>query len=184
MRESSYYLELGHWFMSLYNDDGQAQTVEMTATVSHDLTSSCPRGCSGNGECVLGYCHCNTGFDGPDCSQSKSFLSSTTYLDNTLTFVSPLQVLAPCCAVTMVSTRTGGVVVIPVGKEQNVQFITTNVKFLTVTTRGTVSVESASVPQDIQGSSVRKVMNNKSSPIYCLNFCPEWQFSSNGADCY
>ena len=78
-----------------------------------------------------------------------------------------MQVLVPCCAVTMVSTRTGGVVVIPVGKEQNVQFITTNVKFLTVTTRGTVSVESASVPQDILGSSVRKV-NKQLNLRICL----------------
>jgi len=73
----------------------------------------------------------------------------------------------------MVSTRTGGVVVIPVGKEQNVQFITTNVKFLTVTTRGTVSVESASVPQDILGSSVRK-LTVKTQLVLAMDFvCPD-----------
>jgi len=70
MRESSYYLDMGHWFLSLYNDAGDPQTLEMTASVAHDMTSSCPRGCSGNGECVLGYCQCNPGYDGPDCSQS------------------------------------------------------------------------------------------------------------------
>lgn len=43
----------------------------MTASVSRDLTSACPRGCSGHGECVLGTCECAPGYDGQDCSLSK-----------------------------------------------------------------------------------------------------------------
>lgn len=73
-REASYYLDSGHWFLSLYNDGASAQTLEMAATLSADLTSACPRGCSGNGECVMGHCQCQAGYDGTDCSQSKHLL--------------------------------------------------------------------------------------------------------------
>ena len=60
--------------------------MEMTATVSNDLTSACPRGCSGNGECVLGHCQCNPGFDGPDCSLSKfdTFIKLYPFKNSTL----------------------------------------------------------------------------------------------------
>ena len=70
-REASYYLDTGHWFLSLYNDAAQDQMVQMTASLSRDLTSACPRGCSGHGECVMGICHCAPGYDGQDCSLSK-----------------------------------------------------------------------------------------------------------------
>ena len=67
----SYYLETGHWFVSVYNDDGRNQELSFVARVSPELTRNCPRGCTGHGECVLGQCKCDTGFDGPDCAQSK-----------------------------------------------------------------------------------------------------------------
>jgi hypothetical protein len=70
-RSASYYLAAGHWFLSLYNDDGDAHEISFVARVSSELTRNCPKGCSGRGECVLGKCQCNTGFDGPDCAQSK-----------------------------------------------------------------------------------------------------------------
>jgi hypothetical protein len=31
----------------------------------------CPSGCQGRGLCVLGFCHCNVGFYGADCSLVK-----------------------------------------------------------------------------------------------------------------
>ena len=65
-KNTSYYLESGHWFISLYNDDGESKPVRFVATVSEDMTRNCPRGCSGRGDCVLGRCQCRTGFDGPD----------------------------------------------------------------------------------------------------------------------
>ena len=70
-KNTSYYLESGHWFISIYNDDGESKPVRFVATVSEDMTRNCPRGCSGRGDCVLGRCQCRTGFDGPDCGQSK-----------------------------------------------------------------------------------------------------------------
>ncbi|XP_052130020.1 teneurin-m isoform X6 [Frankliniella occidentalis] len=69
-KEVSHYLEQGHWFLSLYNDDGDPQEVSFMAAVSEDLTTNCPNGCSGKGECILGHCQCKPGFGGEDCSES------------------------------------------------------------------------------------------------------------------
>ncbi|XP_066954350.1 teneurin-m-like isoform X2 [Macrobrachium rosenbergii] len=63
------YLEQGHWFLSLYNDDGDPQEVSLTGDVSTEYTEGCPKGCSGNGDCILGSCQCHPGFAGPDCTQ-------------------------------------------------------------------------------------------------------------------
>ncbi|XP_050443334.1 teneurin-m isoform X2 [Adelges cooleyi] len=70
MKEVTHYLEPGHWFLSMYNDDGDMTMVTFSATVSQEMTLSCPNGCSGKGECLLGHCKCNPGFGGDDCSDS------------------------------------------------------------------------------------------------------------------
>ncbi len=70
-RKSSYYLERGLWFVSLYNDDPRPQRLTVQARESPELTRDCPSGCGGRGECVLGRCQCQAGFDGPDCGQSE-----------------------------------------------------------------------------------------------------------------
>lgn len=64
-------MEPGHWFVSLYNDDGDEQEITFYAAVAEDMTANCPSGCSGNGQCLLGHCQCNPGFGGDDCSESK-----------------------------------------------------------------------------------------------------------------
>ncbi|XP_050057252.1 teneurin-m isoform X3 [Aphis gossypii] len=69
-KEVTHYLEPGHWFVSMYNDDGDLTTVTFSASVSEDMTLSCPNGCSGKGECMVGHCQCNPGFSGDDCSDS------------------------------------------------------------------------------------------------------------------
>ncbi|XP_040567553.1 teneurin-m isoform X3 [Lepeophtheirus salmonis] len=69
-RKVSYYMESGHWFISLYNDDGDPQEIEFTSRVAEELTRNCPKGCSNHGECVLGQCQCASGYEGPDCSES------------------------------------------------------------------------------------------------------------------
>ncbi|KAJ6650031.1 Teneurin-m, partial [Pseudolycoriella hygida] len=69
-REVTRYMEPGHWFVSLYNDDGDEQEVTFYASVAADMTQNCPNGCSGNGQCLLGHCQCNPGFGGDDCSES------------------------------------------------------------------------------------------------------------------
>ena len=76
-KTASYFLPAGHWFLSLYNDDGDANEVSFVARVAPELTRNCPKGCSGRGECVLGKCQCHAGFDGPDCGQSKCIESSS-----------------------------------------------------------------------------------------------------------
>ncbi|XP_048512198.1 teneurin-m isoform X2 [Athalia rosae] len=69
-KEVTHYMEPGHWFLSLYNDDGDPQEVAFIAVVAEDMTHNCPNGCSGKGECLLGHCQCNPGFGGEDCSDS------------------------------------------------------------------------------------------------------------------
>lgn len=64
-------MEQGHWFLSLYNDDGDPQEVTFVAAVADDMTHNCPNGCSGKGECLMGHCQCNPGFGGDDCSESE-----------------------------------------------------------------------------------------------------------------
>lgn len=69
-KEVTHFMDPGHWFLSLYNDDGDAQEVSFVAIISEDMTQNCPNGCSGKGECLLGHCQCNPGFGGDDCSES------------------------------------------------------------------------------------------------------------------
>jgi hypothetical protein len=69
-KEVTHFMDPGHWFLSLYNDDGDAQEVSFVAVISEDMTQNCPNGCSGKGECLLGHCQCNPGFGGDDCSES------------------------------------------------------------------------------------------------------------------
>ena len=71
-KEVLHYMEPGHWFVSLYNDDGDPQEATCLISQARDMTLSCPRGCNGNGECILGRCQCKSGFGGDDCSDSKS----------------------------------------------------------------------------------------------------------------
>ncbi|XP_052564667.1 teneurin-m isoform X3 [Culex pipiens pallens] len=69
-REVTRYMEPGHWFLSIYNDDGDAQEITFYGAVAEDMTQNCPNGCSGNGQCLLGHCQCNPGYGGDDCSES------------------------------------------------------------------------------------------------------------------
>ena len=83
-------MEEGHWFVSVYNDDGAEHDVEMVPRNSQvrihtglnkhmphnmqELTEGCANGCHGHGDCVLGKCQCHPGFDGDHCSQSRAGL--------------------------------------------------------------------------------------------------------------
>ena len=53
-----------------------AQEVSFVVRVSQELTQNCPQGCNGRGQCVLGRCQCEAGYDGPDCGQSKSIVTN------------------------------------------------------------------------------------------------------------
>lgn len=80
-------MEQGHWFLSLYNDDGDPQEVSFVAAVADDMTHNCPNGCSGKGECLMGHCQCNPGFGGDDCSESKYIFTILRNLHLTNCFV-------------------------------------------------------------------------------------------------
>ncbi|XP_026326587.1 teneurin-m isoform X2 [Hyposmocoma kahamanoa] len=69
-KEVTHYMEQGHWFLSLYNDNGDPQEITFVAMVAEDMTHNCPNGCSGKGECLMGHCQCQPGFGGEDCSES------------------------------------------------------------------------------------------------------------------
>ena len=95
-KTATYFLPAGHWFLSLYNDDGDANEVSFVARVAPELTRNCPKGCSGRGECVLGKCQCHAGFDGPDCGQSKCKESNSVHLTtNDSRFRLPYYII-PC----------------------------------------------------------------------------------------
>ncbi|CAB3228851.1 unnamed protein product [Arctia plantaginis] len=69
-KEVTHYMEQGHWFLSLYNDDGDPQEITLLANTADEMTHNCPNGCSGKGECLMGHCQCQPGFGGDDCSKS------------------------------------------------------------------------------------------------------------------
>lgn len=81
-KEVTHYMEQGHWFLSLYNDNGDPQEITFVAMVAEDMTHNCPNGCSGKGECLMGHCQCQPGFGGEDCSESKSHFNSRFYSVN------------------------------------------------------------------------------------------------------
>ncbi|XP_023328170.1 teneurin-m [Eurytemora carolleeae] len=64
------YLEEGHWFVSLYNDDGEPQPVEILLADSQGA-DGCGNDCNGHGDCKNGRCNCDPGFDGENCTESK-----------------------------------------------------------------------------------------------------------------
>ncbi|XP_028967535.1 teneurin-m [Galendromus occidentalis] len=68
--ELIHYLEAGTWYLSIINDDFLETTMAVTATVASDVSSDCPNGCSGHGNCEMGKCKCHPGFSGSDCSDS------------------------------------------------------------------------------------------------------------------
>lgn len=64
------YLDVGRWFLSIYNDELLAHPVQLIVAEAEGIITSCPNECSGHGSCYLGKCDCIDGFQGIDCSKS------------------------------------------------------------------------------------------------------------------
>jgi hypothetical protein len=67
------YLDTGRWFLSVYNDDLRPHEVVLLVEEAEGISTACPNDCSGHGSCYLGKCDCIDGYEGIDCSKSKSF---------------------------------------------------------------------------------------------------------------
>ena len=82
-RTETFFLESGHWFVSLYNDDGAPHQVQLEVRGGDaaaadrergdagDQLTECRGGCGGRGACVAGRCVCEAGYDAETCTESK-----------------------------------------------------------------------------------------------------------------
>ncbi|XP_077381395.1 teneurin-3 isoform X10 [Festucalex cinctus] len=64
------YLDTGIWHLAFYNDGRSTEQVSYN-TIFIESIMECPQNCHGNGDCLLGICHCFPGFLGPDCSRAS-----------------------------------------------------------------------------------------------------------------
>ncbi|XP_051962703.1 teneurin-4-like isoform X2 [Xyrauchen texanus] len=64
------YMDSGIWHLAVYNDGKETEQVSFLTTAINSI-DDCPSNCYGNGDCVVGNCHCFPGFRGPDCSRAS-----------------------------------------------------------------------------------------------------------------
>ncbi|XP_037070344.1 teneurin-m-like, partial [Pollicipes pollicipes] len=64
------YLEPGHWYLAVLNDDPAPAEVRLVLAAGDVATLRCPADCSGHGTCHLGVCACGPEYSGDDCATS------------------------------------------------------------------------------------------------------------------